>query len=118
MDPLYKKTGYLTIESDVYSFGVVMFEILCGRSTFAIHEHEGHYLPEFIKNIFEDGKHNEVVFEQIREQIVHGSLTTLQEIAYQCLHVEKEKRPTTKDVLIQLKMALEFQTGVVELARR
>ncbi|KAM0020365.1 putative protein kinase RLK-Pelle-LRR-I-1 family [Helianthus debilis subsp. tardiflorus] len=125
LDPLYRQSGFLTIESDIYSFGVVLFEILCGRSTFAIHKHEGHYLPDFIKNKFEEGKHAEVVFEQIREQIVPKSLTTLQEIAYQCLHLEREKRPTTKEVLVELKKALEFQvnsevsiieTQVVELS--
>ncbi|XP_076942109.1 uncharacterized protein LOC143611875 [Bidens hawaiensis] len=109
VDPLYKTSGFLTIESDIYSFGVVLFEILCGRSTFEIQKHKGHYLPEFIRNKFEEGKHDEVVFEQIREQIVPESLTTFQEIAYQCLHVEREKRPTAKEVLMQLKMALEFQ---------
>ncbi|XP_035836110.1 probable serine/threonine-protein kinase At1g01540 [Helianthus annuus] len=109
VDPLYRQSGFLTIESDIYSFGVVLFEILCGRSTFAIHKHEGHYLPDFIKNKFEEGKHAEVVFEQIREQIVPQSLTTFQEIAYQCLHLEREKRPTTKEVLVELQKALEFQ---------
>ncbi|XP_035836129.1 probable receptor-like protein kinase At2g23200 [Helianthus annuus] len=109
VDPLYRQSGFLTIESDIYSFGVVLFEILCGRSTFAIHKHEGHYLPDFIKNKFEEGKHAEVVFEQIKEQIVPQSLTTFQEIAYQCLHLEREKRPTTKEVLVELKKALEFQ---------
>ncbi|KAJ0736229.1 putative protein kinase RLK-Pelle-CrRLK1L-1 family [Helianthus annuus] len=109
VDPLYRQSGFLTIESDIYSFGVVLFEILCGRSTFAIHKHEGHYLPDFIKNNFEEGKHAEVVFEQIREQIVPQSLTTFQEIAYQCLHLEREKRPTTKKVLVELQKALEFQ---------
>ncbi|KAF5784356.1 putative protein kinase RLK-Pelle-LRR-I-1 family [Helianthus annuus] len=125
VDPLYRQSGFLTIESDIYSFGVVLFEILCGRSTFAIHKHEGYYLPDFIKNNFEEGKHAEVVFEQIREQIVPQSLTTFQEIAYQCLHLEREKRPTTKEVLVELKKALEFQlnsdvsiteTQVVELS--
>ncbi|MFS7990746.1 putative protein kinase RLK-Pelle-LRR-I-1 family [Helianthus anomalus] len=125
VDPLYRQSGFLTIESDIYSFGVVLFEILCGRSTFAIHKHEGHYLPDFIKNNFEEGKHAEVVFEQIREQIVPQSLTTFQEIAYECLHLEREKRPTIKKVLVELKKALEFQlnsevsvieTQVVELS--
>ncbi|KAF5824361.1 putative protein kinase RLK-Pelle-LRR-I-1 family [Helianthus annuus] len=125
VDPLYRQSGFLTIESDIYSFGIVLFEILCGRSTFAIHKHEGHYLPDFIKNNFEEGKHAEVVFEQIREQIVPQSLTTFQEIAYQCLHLEREKRPTTKKVLVELQKALEFQlnsevsiieTQVVELS--
>ncbi|XP_035836294.1 uncharacterized protein LOC110889018 isoform X5 [Helianthus annuus] len=109
LDPLYRKSGFLTIESDIYSFGVVLFEILCGRSTFEIQKHEGHYLPEFIEKSFKEGKHGEVVFEQIREQIVPKSLITFQEVAYKCLHLDREKRPTTKKVLMQLKKALVFQ---------
>ncbi|KAK1408180.1 hypothetical protein QVD17_39815 [Tagetes erecta] len=101
--------GFLTKESDIYSFGVVLFEILCGRSTLAIHKYEGHYLPDFIRNNFEKGKHDEIVFEQIKDQIVPKSLTMFQTIAYQCLYREKEKRPTAKEVLVQLKKALEFQ---------
>ncbi|KAK1425995.1 hypothetical protein QVD17_14662 [Tagetes erecta] len=109
LDPLYKISGFLTVESDIYSFGVVLFELLCGRTTFAIKKHDDHYLPEFIKNKFEEGKYDEVVFDQIREDIVSKSLTIFQEIAYQCLHLEREKRPTTKQVLMQLKKALKFQ---------
>ncbi|XP_076940064.1 receptor-like protein kinase HERK 1 [Bidens hawaiensis] len=109
VDPLYEKSRFLTIESDVYSFGVVLFEILCGRSTFEIKRHRGHHLPEFIRNIFEEGKHDEMVFKQIREQIEPKSLATFQEIAYQCLYHEREKRPTIKKVLMQLKKALEIQ---------
>ncbi|KAK1408305.1 hypothetical protein QVD17_39960 [Tagetes erecta] len=110
-DPLYKKSGFLTIESDIYSFGVVLFEILCGRSTFEIQKHEGHYLPDYIKNKFEEEKHDEVVFEQIREHMEPKSMITFQKIAYQCLHPEREKRPTTKEVLAELKKALKFQVS-------
>ncbi|KAJ0687540.1 putative protein kinase RLK-Pelle-LRR-I-1 family [Helianthus annuus] len=109
VDPLYRQSGFLTIESDIYSFGVVLFEILCGRSTFEIQKREGHYLRDFIEKSFKEGKHGEVVFKQIREHIVPKSLITFQEVAYQCLHLEREKRPTTKKVLMQLKKALVFQ---------
>ncbi|KAJ0668037.1 putative protein kinase RLK-Pelle-LRR-I-1 family [Helianthus annuus] len=111
VDPLYRQSGFLTIESDIYSSGVVLFEILCGRSTFAIRKHEGDYLPDFIRKNFKEGKHAEVVFNQIREQIVPKSLTTFQEIAYQCLQHEREKRPTTKEVLKELKKALKSQVS-------
>ncbi|KAJ0745652.1 putative protein kinase RLK-Pelle-CR4L family [Helianthus annuus] len=109
LDPLYREKGFLTLESDIYSFGIVLFEMLCGRSTYEIQKQEGHYLPTFIKNNFGVGKHNEVVFKKIKEQIELKSLTTFQKIAYRCLHHEKEERPTTKEVLVQLKKALEFQ---------
>ncbi|MFS7909750.1 putative protein kinase RLK-Pelle-LRR-I-1 family [Helianthus anomalus] len=109
LDPLYRESKFLTIESDIYSFGVVLFEMLYGRSTFAIHKHEGRYLPDFIKSKFEEGKLDEVVFEQIKERIVQQSLTTFQKIAYQCLQHERENRPTTKTVLAKLMKSLKFQ---------
>ncbi|KAF5784391.1 putative protein kinase RLK-Pelle-LRR-I-1 family [Helianthus annuus] len=111
LDPVYRKSGFLTIESDIYSFGVVLFEMLCGRSTFIIHKHEGHYLPDFIKNRFDEGKHDEVVFKQIREQMEPKSLTTFQKIAYRCLHPQREERLTTKEVSMELEKALAFQVS-------
>ncbi|XP_071688484.1 probable serine/threonine-protein kinase PBL26 [Rutidosis leptorrhynchoides] len=109
VDPLYRKSGFLTMEFDIYSFGVVLFEILCGRSTFWFREHEGQFLPSFIKQRFEEGKHNEVVFEAIKEQIVPKALSAFQKIAYECLNDDRENRPTSKEVLEQLKKTLEFQ---------
>ncbi|KAJ0512061.1 putative protein kinase RLK-Pelle-LRR-I-1 family [Helianthus annuus] len=111
LDPGYRKSGFLTIESDIYSFGVVLFEMLCGRSTFITHKHEGHYLSDFVRNKFDKGKQDEVVFQQIKEQIERKSLTTFQKIAYRCLHHEREERPTTKEVLMQLKKALALQVS-------
>ncbi|PWA94195.1 protein kinase-like domain, Concanavalin A-like lectin/glucanase domain protein [Artemisia annua] len=111
VDPLYRKTGFLTIESDIYSFGVVLFEILCGRSTYPINKNEGPFLDS-VKHNFEEGKQDEMVFEAIKKQIVPKSLTTFQMIAYRCLHDDKEKRPTAKEVLAQLKMALEYQVSL------
>ncbi|PWA55450.1 serine/threonine/dual specificity protein kinase, catalytic domain-containing protein [Artemisia annua] len=109
VDPVYEKTRFLTIESDIYSFGVVLFEILCGRSTYSINKNEGLFL-DFVKHSFEEGKQDEMVFEVIKKQIMPKSLTTFQMIAYRCLHDDRKKRPTAKEVLAQLKMALEYQS--------
>ncbi|XP_071688461.1 uncharacterized protein [Rutidosis leptorrhynchoides] len=109
VDPLYRESGFLTMESDIYSFGVVLFEILCGRSTFSFNKHEGQFLPSFVKQRFKEGKHNEVVFEAIKSQIVPKALSTFQTIANRCLNDNRENRPTAKEVLEELKRTREFQ---------
>ncbi|KAK1413016.1 hypothetical protein QVD17_34706 [Tagetes erecta] len=108
LDPEDNKSNFITNESDTYSFGVVLFEILCGRSLLAICRHEGH-LPDFIRNNFGEGKHDDFVFEQIKEEIVPQSLSIFKKIAYKCIHPEREKRPKMKEVLMQLKKSLDFQ---------
>ncbi|KAD7477054.1 hypothetical protein E3N88_00190 [Mikania micrantha] len=78
---------------------------------------DDHSLSEVIKNNYKEGKLDALVLEQIREQIVPKSLTTFQEIAYQCLHIEREKRPTTKELLTQLKKALAFQEMATRMTK-
>ncbi|XP_071717899.1 uncharacterized protein [Rutidosis leptorrhynchoides] len=109
LDPLYFKTGFLTKESDIYSFGVVLFEILCGRSTFNIREHEGVYLPVFIKDKIENGLQDDVVFEGIKAQSNPEALNVFQMIAYRCLNEQREERPKANEVVEQLKKAMELQ---------
>ncbi|KAI3737955.1 hypothetical protein L2E82_27973 [Cichorium intybus] len=105
VDPLYKTTGIFTKESDIYSFGVVLFQILSGR--FVIEQQQD--LTRFFKCHYEEDKVDEIVFEGIKEQIAPKSLNTFVTIAYQCLHHAREDRPTTSEVLLRLKEALEFQ---------
>ncbi|XP_071715206.1 uncharacterized protein [Rutidosis leptorrhynchoides] len=109
VDPQYLKLGFLTLESDIYSFGVVLFEILCGRATYRIPKPKNKSLLCFIKHNFEKGKQYEMVFKAIKEEIVPKSLTTFLNIIYKCLDDDREKRPTSIEVLAELKKALEFQ---------
>ncbi|XP_071687450.1 uncharacterized protein [Rutidosis leptorrhynchoides] len=92
VDPLYLKSRFLTKKSDIYSFGVVLFEILCGRSTFQVRKEKGVYVPIFIKDRFEKGKgkHDDVVFEEIKEQIMPEALSVFHTIAYRCLNQKRE----------------------------
>lgn len=110
-DPQHAELGFFTKESDIYSLGVVLVEILRGR---LIHEFFMDYfqnLTDLFKRYHEQGKLDEMVFEGIKDQIVPKSLSTFQMIAYQCLHREREKRPTAGEVLLQLKKAFEFQVS-------
>ncbi|XP_071719542.1 probable receptor-like protein kinase At2g23200 [Rutidosis leptorrhynchoides] len=62
-----------------------------------------------LKRHYEEGRFDELVFEGIKEQIVPNSLSTFLAIAYQCLNDTREQRPTAREVLVQLKEALDFQ---------
>nr|XP_043612068.1 probable receptor-like protein kinase At2g39360 [Erigeron canadensis] len=99
LDPLYLELGFLTKESDIYSFGVVLFEMMCGKFLKGV----------IVKEIFEKGKIDDFVLEAIRKQIQPKALIAFKTIAYQCLHDDREKRPTAKEVLKKLKEAREFQ---------
>ncbi|PWA72218.1 protein kinase-like domain, Phloem protein 2-like protein [Artemisia annua] len=110
-DPLYISTRFFTKESDIYSFGVLLFEMLCGRFVMDNKNSKAQNLVQLVKHHYKEGSLYELVFEATKKQMAPRSLTTFQNIAYQCIHEEREKRPTAKDVLIQLKKALEFQLG-------
>ncbi|GJR07173.1 kinase RLK-Pelle-LRR-I-1 family protein [Tanacetum coccineum] len=124
LDPLYEKSRILTKESDMYSFGVVLLEILCGRSTYEVYKHEGQFLQSLVKQRSEEGRLDEVVFNAIKNQIVPEALATFHAIGCQCLHDDREKRPTAQHVLVQLRKALQLQIkdvpglqGILEMER-
>ncbi|KAM0060697.1 putative protein kinase RLK-Pelle-CrRLK1L-1 family [Helianthus debilis subsp. tardiflorus] len=101
---------FLTKESDIYSLGVVLFEMMCGRlAILKDHKDEHRTLVSLVKQYYKEGKLDELVFEGIRDKVVPKSLITFQTIAYWCLSVEREERPTAREVALQLKKALEFQ---------
>ncbi|GKD53986.1 hypothetical protein Tco_1287373 [Tanacetum coccineum] len=57
----------------------------------------------------DEGKLYDTVFQATKKQMDPKSLTTFQNITYQCVHEERATRPTANDVLIQLRIALKYQ---------
>ncbi|KAI3798421.1 hypothetical protein L1987_33696 [Smallanthus sonchifolius] len=109
IDPDYKQ-GFLTEKSDIYSFGVVLFEILCGRLAWAQDwKDHSQSLGPLAKRCYEEGKLDEMVYVGIKVQIGPESLAIFADIAYKCLHDKSEDRPMLREVVIQLKKALDAQ---------
>ncbi|KAL4561537.1 hypothetical protein LXL04_033704 [Taraxacum kok-saghyz] len=101
-DPQYEETGYLTKESDVYSFGVVLFEVLCGRLACDFrYSNERRFLSHFARTCYKNGDLEKFVDQRIINDIKPSTFLMFSTIAYQCLHKNREERPTIGEVEFQ-----------------
>ncbi|KAL4578257.1 hypothetical protein LXL04_014377 [Taraxacum kok-saghyz] len=108
-DPAYINTGILTKESDVYSFGVVLFEVLCGRPCFMNVNDETRFLAQLAQTRYEKGKLIDIIDIDLRRQMDRDSLNMVADIAYQCLHKNRRRRPSMGLVVKKLEKALKLQ---------
>ncbi|KAK1411762.1 hypothetical protein QVD17_32474 [Tagetes erecta] len=117
VDPEYRRTRLLSKECDIYSFGIVLFEIMFRRLAYSKEFAKDDFLGPLIKHLYKEGKLDEMVFEGTNEQIAQQSLTIFRRIAIQCLHEKREERPTAREVVIQLKKALEIQEKGMDIVK-
>ncbi|KAK3007799.1 hypothetical protein RJ639_015288 [Escallonia herrerae] len=102
-DPEYFRSSQFTDKSDVYSFGVVLIELLTGQKPISsIKSKEARSLvTEFILAMKEDCLHDildaRVVKEGGKEEVM-----IVANLAKRCLHLNGRKRPTMKEVAMEL----------------
>ncbi|KAL7598355.1 hypothetical protein Lser_V15G22684 [Lactuca serriola] len=108
-DPIYLESGILTKESDVYSLGVVLFEVLCGRLCIQNNNRRGGSLIHLVKKHYKQNKLNKIIWVNIKDEINPDSLTAFATIAYQCLNIDYQKRPSMNDVVKNLEDARTYQ---------
>ncbi|CAN1828074.1 Wall-associated receptor kinase-like 22 [Linum perenne] len=105
LDPEYFHTSQFTDKSDVYSFGVVLVELLTGQKpiSFTRGEEERSLVAHFISAMKEE-EHglirilDPVVSREARE----ADLVSIAELAVRCLRLNGKKRPTMREVAMEL----------------
>nr|GEW01532.1 hypothetical protein [Tanacetum cinerariifolium] len=110
LDPEYAISGFLTDRSDLYSFGIILLDILCVRLAWGKGcEDHSQSLGPLSKRRFKERNFGEIDFEGIKQEIVPESYSSFVNIAYECLHDVGYKQLEEREVVLQLKEALEFQ---------
>ncbi|KAK2995362.1 hypothetical protein RJ640_006582, partial [Escallonia rubra] len=107
IDPTYFRSGNLTEKSDVYSFGVVLVELLTGEKVLCLDrpEEDGGLAEYFISSLKE--KHLiQVLDDQVKKDGYTKQLKRVCELAKVCLELERDKRPTMKEVNQELQALL------------
>ncbi|XP_071719513.1 probable receptor-like protein kinase At5g59700 [Rutidosis leptorrhynchoides] len=113
IDPEYERTRVLSKACDIYSFGVVLFEMFFQKLAYSpeSNDHNDHLVP-MVKDLYKNRKLDDMVFEGTKEHIEPHSLIIFKRIAIQCLHDNREERPTASELVIQLEKSLKIQVSI------
>ncbi|XP_057508802.1 LEAF RUST 10 DISEASE-RESISTANCE LOCUS RECEPTOR-LIKE PROTEIN KINASE-like 1.2 isoform X1 [Actinidia eriantha] len=113
VDPEYHQCYQLTDKSDVYSFGVVLIELISSMPAVDISRdrHEIN-LANLAMSKIQNRAFHELIdpalgFES--DSSVERMATSVAEVAFRCLQLEKEMRPTMDEVLEALKEIQEYK---------
>ncbi|KAM3270359.1 hypothetical protein P3S67_029466 [Capsicum chacoense] len=107
VDPDYHACYQLTSKSDVYSFGVVLIELISSLLAVDIRRHRDEIslanfaISMILKCAFDELIDPSLGYESNAE--VRKMTISVAELAFQCLQLEKEMRPTIDEVLEVLK---------------
>ncbi|KAK1355644.1 Protein kinase domain-containing protein [Heracleum sosnowskyi] len=101
--------GQLTDKSDVYSFGVVLAELLTGRKPICMaNSPEERNLATYFVTSLKENRLYQILEPRILKE---GSLDQLQkaaELVKRCLKLSGDKRPTMKEVAIEIENLRKF----------
>ncbi|XP_052109513.1 wall-associated receptor kinase 2 isoform X2 [Arachis duranensis] len=103
LDPEYFQTSQLTEKSDVYSFGVVLVELLTGRKalSFEMPENDRNLALYFI-SAMKGGNLLDIVDNHVMNEARVEQIIEFASVAKRCLRVMGERRPTMKEVAMEL----------------
>ncbi|KAL2482342.1 Wall-associated receptor kinase-like 9 [Forsythia ovata] len=105
LDPEYFQSSQFTEKSDVYSFGVVLVELLTGqRPISSAKTGEERSLATRFLLCMEAENLEKILDPQVLEQGKREELTIVAKLAQRCLNLNGKKRPTMKEVAIELEI--------------
>ncbi|GLJ24430.1 hypothetical protein SUGI_0466500 [Cryptomeria japonica] len=103
LDPEYFQTYQLTEKSDVYSFGVVLVELLTSLKPFSAERgSEEMSLSSVFLSRLNHNRLREILDSKVLEEENLQEMEDMARIARECLHIERKKRPSMKEVVEEL----------------
>ncbi|KAF8405749.1 hypothetical protein HHK36_007826 [Tetracentron sinense] len=103
LDPEYFQSSQFTEKSDVYSFGVVLVELLTGQKAISSTRspEEKSLAVHFILSIKEN-RLFDILDARVVKEGEKGKLIAVSNLAKRCLNLNGKKRPTMKEVAMDL----------------
>ncbi|KAL1531914.1 non-specific serine/threonine protein kinase [Salvia divinorum] len=103
LDPEYFQSNQYTEKSDVYSFGVVMVELLTGeKAVSSIRAEAGRSLATHFLDSMEENVLFEILDPRVLREGKRDEIMAVAQLARRCLHLNGKRRPTMKEVSVEL----------------
>ncbi|CAG7905016.1 unnamed protein product [Brassica rapa] len=103
MDPEYFQSSQFTDKSDVYSFGVVLVELITGEKPFSfLRSQENRTLSSYFTLAMKEDKLFDIIDARIRDGCNLNQVTAAADIARTCLNMKRKKRPSMREVSMEL----------------
>ncbi|OWM78796.1 hypothetical protein CDL15_Pgr002967 [Punica granatum] len=118
LDPEYFRSGQFTEKSDVYSFGIVLVELLTGQKPTAslLGENCIGLASSFVTAMEED-RLFEILDPPVRREGGEAEIIVVANLAKRCLNLKGRKRPSMKDIVIELEAIRNRSQPVSSLAQ-
>ncbi|KAJ6853240.1 LEAF RUST 10 DISEASE-RESISTANCE LOCUS RECEPTOR-LIKE PROTEIN KINASE-like 1.2 [Iris pallida] len=111
LDPEYHRFYQLTDKSDVYSYGVVLMELLSSRPAVDVGRQPNEIsLAMMSISKIQKGELDQIVDPALNcgcDQEVSRAVTQIAELAFRCLQMDREMRPSIKEVVEELREILK-----------
>ena len=103
LDPKYFQSSQFTDKSDVYSFGVVLVELLTGEKAISsTRTPENKSLATYFIHSMEENNLFDIIDAQAMKDAKKEEIIAVANLAKMCLNLTGKKRPTMKEVAMQL----------------
>ncbi|KAH7297453.1 hypothetical protein KP509_26G070500 [Ceratopteris richardii] len=112
LDPVYAETNIATHSIDVYAFGVVLFELVSGKPPMiqaTTRMGEFLHIVQWAKPQIERGNLSNLIDPHLSDDRNVSSVWKVVDIAMMCVDHDRKKRPTMREVKLELQSALSME---------
>lgn len=102
MDPEYFRSSKFTDKSDVYSYGVTLVELLTGENPFSFAKDEAKNLVTTFISLTRENQLFQIIDPRVSSEARKEDIRAIAELATRCLKLNGKKRPTMREVYLEL----------------